>query len=171
MKNHLGWLIAVGLFLLSGASLWASDIAACAAAPLPQGTYRVSSPFGMRVHPLSEKWRMHWGVDLACPTRTPVTAVSGGVVTFAGPWGCYGNLVVVQHPGNVVTLYAHLSRVTVQRGWHVRQGDVIGAVGATGCVTGSHLHFELWEGGQSVNPLVRCAPLRVVKVRKSWPHS
>ena len=171
MKNHVRRLIAVGLFLLAGTCLWASDEAVCGAAPLPQGTYRVSSRFGMRVHPLSEKWRMHWGVDLACPTRTPVRAVSGGIVMFAGRWGCYGNLVVLQHPGNVATLYAHLSRMTVQRGWHVREGDVIGAVGATGCVTGSHLHFELWQGGQRVNPLARCSALRMPEGRKSWPHS
>ena len=171
MRNHVGRCIAVGLLLLASTCLWASDVAACGAAPLPQGSYRVSSRFGMRVSPLSEAWRMHWGVDLACPPGTPVSAVSDGIVVFAGRRSCYGKVVVLRHPGNVVTLYAHLSRVTVRRGWHVRKGDVIGAVGATGCVTGSHLHFELWQGRTRVNPLVRCAALRVPEVRKSWPHS
>jgi murein DD-endopeptidase MepM/ murein hydrolase activator NlpD len=125
----------------------------------------------MRVHPVSETWKMHWGVDLACPAGTPVSAVSDGTVVFAGRRGCYGKVVVLRHPGNVMTLYAHLSQVTVRRGWHVREGEVIGAVGATGCVTGSHLHFELWKGRQRVNPQVQCAALRVPEVKKSWPHS
>jgi len=171
MKNHSRRFIAVGLFLLAAASLRASDIAACGAAPLPQGTYRVSSRFGMRENPLSEAWRMHWGVDLACKAGTPVRAVSDGTVVFEGRRGCYGKVVVLRHLGNVVTLYAHLSQVTVRRGWQVREGEIIGAVGATGCVTGSHLHFELWKGRQRVNPLVRCAALRVMEVKKSWPHS
>lgn len=172
MKNHVRRFIALVLFLLVGACLWASDIAACGVAPLPQGTYRVSSRFGMRVHPLSETWRMHWGLDLACPTGTPVSAVNDGIVVFAGRRSCYGKVVVLLHPGDVVTLYAHLSQVTVRKGWHVRRGDVIGAVGTTGCITGSHLHFEMWKGRKRINPLLRCAALRVLpEVKKSWPHS
>jgi murein DD-endopeptidase MepM/ murein hydrolase activator NlpD len=171
MKQHVKQFITVALVVLAGTCAWASNIAACLAAPLPKGTYRVSSRFGMRLHPLSETWRMHWGVDLACPTGTPVSAVSDGIVIFAGRRSCYGKVVVLQHPGDVVTLYAHLSRITVRGGWHVRQGDVIGAVGATGCVTGSHLHFEMWKGQRRVNPLLRCAALRLPKVRKSWPRS
>jgi murein DD-endopeptidase MepM/ murein hydrolase activator NlpD len=171
MKNHLTRLITVAVFLLAAVNLRASDIPACGAAPLPRGTWRVSSRFGMRLHPISRAWQMHWGVDLASPRGTPVNAVGDGIVMFAGRWGCYGNVVVLQHSGDVVTLYAHLSRVAVQRGRHVRKDDVIGAVGATGCVTGSHLHFELWKGGQRVNPFARCATLRVAEVRKSWPHS
>jgi murein DD-endopeptidase MepM/ murein hydrolase activator NlpD len=97
--------------------------------------------------------------------------VGDGIVLFAGRWGCYGKVVVLRHSGDVVTLYAHLSQVKVLRGWSVRQGEVIGAVGATGCVTGSHLHFELWMRRQRVNPLAGCAALRVPEVRKSWPRS
>lgn len=171
MKNHLRRFIAVAFLLLAAASLRASDLPACNAAPLAQGTWRVSSRFGMRLHPLSEEWRMHWGVDLASTQGTPVIAVGDGIVVFAGRWGCYGKVVVLKHPGDVATLYAHLSQVKVQRGWRVRQGDVIGKVGATGCVTGSHLHFELWKGQRRVNPLARCAALRVKEVRNSWPHS
>lgn len=170
MNKYVVPCIAAGLFLFTGASLWASEIPACEAAPLPQRTWRVSSRFGMRVHPISHAWRMHWGIDLASPTGTPVNAVGDGIVMFAGRWGCYGNVVVLQHTGDIVTLYAHLSRVTVQQGGHVRKGDVIGSVGATGCVTGSHLHFELWKQGQRVDPLLRCTALRERERRKSWPH-
>lgn len=113
---------------------------------------------------------MHWGVDLACPMGTPVRAVGDGVVVFAGRAGCYGRVIVLRHPGDVVTLYAHLSHVIVQRGRGVREGELIGTVGATGCVTGSHLHFELWKGRQRVNPLAGCTALRVMEVRP-WPRS
>src|ERR1035441_4230694 len=126
--------------------------------PLPQDGYRVSSPFGMRVHPLARVRRMHWGVDLASPKGTPVR---GGVVVFAGRSGCYGKVVMLRHSGDVITLYAHLSRIAGLRpGMVVQQGDVIGLVGASGCVTGSHLHLEWWESGQRVNPVLRCAALR-----------
>jgi murein DD-endopeptidase MepM/ murein hydrolase activator NlpD len=171
MKNHVRGFIAVAVFLLAATNLRASDIPACGVAPLPKGIYQVSSRFGMRLHPLSKAWQMHRGVDLACPTGTPVSAVGDGIVLFAGRWGCYGKVVVLRHSGDVVTLYAHLSQVKVRRGWPVRQGEVIGAVGATGCVTGSHLHFELWMRSQRVNPLARCAALRVPEVKQSWPHS
>lgn len=167
MKTYVRGFIAASLFLLAAANLRASDIPACGTAPLAQGTWRVSSRFGMRLHPLDEIWRMHWGVDLASARGTPVTAVGDGVVVFAGRWGCYGKVVVLKHPGDVATLYAHLSQVKVRRGWRVRQGDVIGKVGATGCVTGNHLHFELWKGQRRVNPLVRCAALRAAEVKKS----
>lgn len=125
--------------------------------PLPQESFRVSSPFGMRVHPLAHVRRMHWGVDLASPQGAPVHAARGGVVVFAGRSGCYGKMLMLRHSGDVVTLYAHLSRIAGLRpGMSVRQGDVIGLVGASGCVTGSHLHFEWWEAGRRVNPAVRC---------------
>lgn len=136
--------------------------------PLPQEGFRVSSPFGMRVHPLAGVRRMHWGVDLASPKGTPVHAVRGGVVVFAGRSGCYGKVVMLRHSGDVITLYAHLSRIAgLHPGMVVREGDVIGLVGATGCVTGSHLHFEWWEAGQRVNPALRCAALlRQVKRKR-----
>jgi hypothetical protein len=135
--------------------------------PLPQEGFRVSSPFGMRVHPLAHVRRMHWGVDLASPKGTPVHAVRGGVVIFAGGSGCYGKVVILRHSGDVITLYAHLSRIAGLRpGMIARQGDVVGLVGATGCVTGSHLHFEWWESGRRVNPALRCAALRPRVKRK-----
>ena len=154
------------LFLLPWGTLRAES-GSCGL-PLPQEGFRVSSPFGMRVHPLAGVRRMHWGIDLASPKGTPVHAVRGGVVVFAGRSGCYGKVLMLRHSGDVITLYAHLSRIAGLRpGMVVRQGDVIGLVGASGCVTGSHLHFEWWEAGRRVNPAVRCAALlRQVKRKR-----
>jgi murein DD-endopeptidase MepM/ murein hydrolase activator NlpD len=154
---------AAGLFLLAGAAMRAGNTGGCAL-PLPQNTYWISSPYGMRVHPLAGVRRMHNGVDLACPRGTRVHAISGGVVAFAGRWGCYGEALVIRHPGDVMTLYAHLSRIApgLRRGVTVLQGEVIGLSGATGCVTGSHLHFEVWKAGKRVNPMT-CAVLRLAR--------
>lgn len=104
MKNQICRFIAVACLLLAAANMHASDSSACGTLPLAQGSYRVSSRFGMRLHPLSEEWRMHWGVDLASAKGTPVIAVGDGIVVFAGRWGCYGKVVVLRHPGDVATL-------------------------------------------------------------------
>jgi len=129
--------------------------------PLPQGSYRVSSPYGMRVHPISGVRRIHWGSDLASPVGTPVYAMRDGVVVLAGRCGCYGNVLVVVDSGNVVTLYAHLSRFAagLRPGVAVKLGEFIGRVGATGCVTGPHLHFEVWNAGKRINPETACESL------------
>jgi murein DD-endopeptidase MepM/ murein hydrolase activator NlpD len=167
MKKCYVNLLGAAMCLLPWASLRAGQLGACDAAPVPQGIYRVSSRYGMRVHPLDGLRRMHYGLDLACHTGTPVRVVSGGVVAFAGRWGCYGKVVVVRHPGNVLTLYAHLSALAagLRPGVALRQGEIIGLVGATGCVTGPHLHFELQEAGRRINPMLVCASLRVPSLR------
>jgi murein DD-endopeptidase MepM/ murein hydrolase activator NlpD len=165
-KSYVKPLIVAALWLLPS-SLKASDSGACYAAPLPQGAYRVSSPFGMRVHPLAHVWRMHWGVDLACPRGTPVSAVRDGVVLFAGrSQSCYGNVIFLEHANGIVTVYAHLSRIKVslRRGVFVKEAEVIGAVGATGCTDGgNHLHFEVWQQQRRINPVLICALLRVTR--------
>jgi murein DD-endopeptidase MepM/ murein hydrolase activator NlpD len=171
LRNYLKPLIAAMLLLLPCASLKANG--ACDAAPLPEGSYRLSSPFGMRVHPIDHVWRMHYGLDLACPRGTRVSAVADGVVLFAGSWGCYGKLVILGHPGDVITVYAHLSRIKagLRRGVCVKAGQVIGLTGATGCVTGPHLHIEVWTGKERrrVNPAFICAALPVTrKGVKPW---
>lgn len=98
----------------------------------------------------------HPGVDFDGATGDQVVAAGTGTVTLAGPapagYSGYGILVVVDHGGGVQTLYAHLSRTTVRRGMAVRAGEPIGAIGTTGVVTGSHLHFEVRRGGVAVNP-------------------
>ncbi|HEX4231152.1 MAG TPA: M23 family metallopeptidase [Bryobacteraceae bacterium] len=161
-KRILKNIIAVGLFLMPCAFVKAGDTGACDSAPLPQGSYRMSSPFGMRLHPIQKVWRMHEGIDLAADAGTPVSVVSDGIVIIAGPWGCYGNAVVVVHRGDIVTLYAHLSRIAVRKGKYVRKCQIIGNVGATGCVTGAHLHFEVWKGKglRRINPAVLLAARR-----------
>lgn len=119
----------------------------------PVAFSRVTSGFAMRFHPVLQSWRRHLGVDYAAPSGTPVRAVGEGVVDFAGWQNGYGNIVIVQHPGERETRYAHLSRIDARRGQRVEQGDSIGAVGATGWATGPHLHFEFRVRGEHVNPV------------------
>jgi murein DD-endopeptidase MepM/ murein hydrolase activator NlpD len=119
---------------------------------------RVSSGFGLRVHPIAKAWRAHQGIDYAAPTGTRVRAVGGAVVEYAGPRGGYGNTVILRHPGQYSTVYAHLSRIAVKRGARVEQNDTIGFVGKTGWATGPHLHYEFRINGQSRNPMSIAMP-------------
>lgn len=119
----------------------------------PLAFSRVTSGFAMRFHPILQTWRAHLGVDFGAPTGTPVRTVGDGVVSFAGRQNGYGNVVQVQHSGDRTTVYAHLSRIDVQRGQRVEQGARIGAVGATGWATGPHLHFEFKYGNRQVDPM------------------
>lgn len=114
---------------------------------------RVSSGYGLRFHPISGLQKPHLGVDYAAPTGTPVRTIGDGVVSFAGWQNGYGNIIEVQHKGNQLTKYAHLSRIDVRTGQKVSQGDFIGAVGSTGHSTGPHLHFEFRENGVPQDPL------------------
>lgn len=120
---------------------------------------RISSNFNPnRRHPVLNTIRAHRGVDYAAPTGTPVIASGDGKVITRGVDGGYGNAVVLQHGGNVTTLYGHLSRFGSQRiGSRVKQGEVIGYVGRTGLATGPHLHYEYRVGGIHKNP--RTVPL------------
>jgi len=119
---------------------------------------RVSSGFGLRVHPIAKAWRAHQGIDYAAPTGTRVRAVGGAVVEYAGPRGGYGNTIILRHPGQYSTVYAHLSRIAVKRGARVEQNDTIGFVGQTGWATGPHLHYEFRINGQSRNPMSIAMP-------------
>lgn len=112
---------------------------------------RLSSSFGMRRHPILGRWRNHLGVDYAARPGTPVRATADGVVTFVGRDGGYGNAVRIRHANRYSTTYAHLSRFSVRRGQRVRQGQVIGRVGATGLANGPHVHYELRRGGLALN--------------------
>lgn len=120
--------------------------------PAPLEHSRVTSGFKMRFHPVLKQWRQHLGTDYGAPHGTPVRTVGEGVVTFAGVQGGYGNVVIVQHNGDRETRYAHLSRINVRKGQTVSQGQLIGAVGATGWATGPHLHFEFRVRDQHVDP-------------------
>jgi len=116
---------------------------------------RLSSGFGMRHHPILGYTKMHRGVDFAVPSGTPIMAAGDGVVRDAGWHGDYGNLVVLRHNGTFETAYAHMSHVAsgLHRGQRVRQGQVIGYVGASGRATGPHLHYEVRIRGEATNPM------------------
>jgi len=115
---------------------------------------RVSSNFNpRRRHPLLNTIRAHRGTDYAAPTGTPVQAAGDGTIIARGANGSYGNRIEIQHGDNITTLYAHLSRYGNYRvGDRVRQGDLIGYVGATGGATGPHLHYEYRKGGVHQDP-------------------
>ena len=120
----------------------------------PMEFSRMSSGFKMRFHPILQTWRAHLGVDYAAPTGTAVRSVGDGVVEFAGAQGGFGNVVFINHRSGHTTVYAHLSRIGVQRGARVSQGQTIGQVGATGWATGPHLHFEFRVNGHHQDPTV-----------------
>lgn len=113
---------------------------------------RVTSTFGMRMHPLLGFMRMHKGMDIGAPYGAPILAAVDGVVAFAGRSGGYGNFIKLVHPGGLASGYGHMSRFAVSAGQRVRRGQVIGYVGSTGMSTGPHLHWEVWKNGQPVNP-------------------
>jgi murein DD-endopeptidase MepM/ murein hydrolase activator NlpD len=118
--------------------------------PLPDGTYEIGTPFGQS----GSMWStgFHTGQDFPAPVGTPVRAATSGVVQIEHPaWA--GNLVRVDHGNGLETLYAHLSRIDVADGQQVSAGQQIGAVGTEGNSTGPHLHFEVWLGGDPVNPM------------------
>lgn len=114
----------------------------------------VTSGFGMRRHPVLGFSRVHHGIDFAAPRGTPVFAAADGRVEQVGRNGGYGLAVRLRHPAGYETLYGHLSAFArgLRRGQQVRQGEVIGRVGSTGLSTGPHLHYEVAQDGQSVNP-------------------
>lgn len=114
---------------------------------------RISSPFGMRFHPILGYWRMHKGIDVACAFGSPVYAVIDGTVNYAGFKGGYGQFVGIQSSsGAIGTGYAHLSRVLVRPGAHVARGEMVAYSGSSGLSTGPHLHFETYRNGVTVNP-------------------
>lgn len=111
-----------------------------------------TSRFGPRTDPITGEHRLHDGVDFPAPEGAPIRAALPGVVSYAGPKGGYGNVVIVDHADGSQTLYAHQSRVGASVGQTVQAGEVIGFVGSTGRSTGPHLHFELRRDGQAVDP-------------------
>lgn len=114
---------------------------------------RITSRYGMRLHPILGYSRMHQGIDFGAPMGTPVMAAGSGTVVGAGWKGGYGKYVLVRHGSGYETAYGHLSRITVKKGAHVRQGQTIAFVGMTGTATGPHLHYEIRINHAQVNPL------------------
>ena len=118
-----------------------------------KASYRFTSSFGYRNDPKNGSRRMHSGVDFAGPVGTPLYSTGDGVVTHAGWQSGYGRLVKIEHQFGIETRYAHLSKLRVKVGQRVSRGDRIGDMGASGRVTGPHLHYEVRVGGQAVNPM------------------
>ena len=116
-------------------------------------SYYVTSTFGMRLHPILGYTRMHYGIDIGASYGTKIYASDGGVVITSEESYSYGNYVMIAHGNGRYTLYAHMSQRLVSVDDVVAQGDVIGYVGATGYATGPHIHFEIYENDERVDPL------------------
>lgn len=114
---------------------------------------RITSGFGVRVHPILRFARFHRGIDFGAGYGAPIVAASDGQVTAAGWSGGYGRQVRIAHGGGIVTTYSHMSRTVAEPGSFVRQGQLIGYVGSSGLSTGPHLHYEVHRNGTPVNPL------------------
>ena len=114
---------------------------------------RLSSPFGMRKHPIDGFNKMHRGTDFAAPTGTPIMASGDGIIKKAGWCGGGGNCVKIRHNSTYQTVYAHMSKFArgIKPGVRVKQGQTIGYVGSTGKSTGPHLHYEVIVNGKKVN--------------------
>lgn len=122
---------------------------------------RISSSFSAgRYHPILQRIKAHRGVDMAAPTGTRVKASGDGRVAFMGKKGGYGNVVVLNHPNGISTVYGHLSRFSdaIRKGDAVNQGDIIGYVGMTGLATGPHLHYEFLVNGNHRDPMKVALP-------------
>ncbi len=114
---------------------------------------RVMSPFGTRVHPTFKTKTVHTGIDIDGKRGDPVGAAAAGEVLFAGWLRGYGQIVVLDHGGDLTTVYAHLSKISVAEGDRVTVGQTIGLVGDTGVATGHHLHFEVRVNGEARDPM------------------
>jgi murein DD-endopeptidase MepM/ murein hydrolase activator NlpD len=133
---------------------------------------RLMGGYGVRSDPFSGEGAMHTGVDISAPQGTAVRVTADGIVIHAGWNGGYGRCVIVDHGNNYQTWYAHLSRMDVIEGQEIRQGEVLGAVGATGRATGAHLHYEVRIGSTPVNPyrfLARAATVNTAAAATEFP--
>jgi murein DD-endopeptidase MepM/ murein hydrolase activator NlpD len=113
---------------------------------------RITSDFGMRLHPIFKRYRKHPGIDFSAKPGTPIYATADGVVKLAKSNGGYGNCVFIDHLYGFESRYGHMQKILVRRGQRVKRGDKIGLVGKTGVATAPHLHFEVHYKGKEVNP-------------------
>lgn len=123
----------------------------------PLTTFRVTSNYGYRIHPIFKSRTFHSGIDLGAAAGTPIYAANSGKVIYSGWYGGYGKVVIIDHGKinnqSTSTLYAHMSSIGTSLGEYVVKGQKIGNVGSTGYSTGPHLHFEVRKNGQTQNPL------------------
>ena len=113
---------------------------------------RITSEYGMRLHPIFKRYRKHPGVDFAAKMGTPIYAAADGVVKLARYNGGYGNCVFIDHLYGFETRYGHMEKILVRAGQRVKRGEKIGLVGKSGIATAPHLHFEVHYKGKEVNP-------------------
>jgi murein DD-endopeptidase MepM/ murein hydrolase activator NlpD len=142
----------------SGRSAWIDAADADRPAPVESGMMMpaagpITSYFGNRYHPILHFTRFHAGVDIGAGWGSPIVAAGDGQVVGAGWAGGYGREVRIAHGGGLVSLYGHMSQILAEPGSFVRRGQLIGYVGSSGLSTGPHLHFEVRQSGQPVNPL------------------
>ena len=115
--------------------------------------WRLTSRFGPRKDPFTGVASSHTGIDMACPTGTPIRAAMSGTVVYAGWSNIFGNYVIIDHGNGYQTLYGHMSKITAKKGQRVDQSTRIGLVGSTGYSTGPHLHFTVYKNNKLVDPL------------------
>ena len=125
--------------------------------PTP-GYTTITSQFGMRTHPITGIYKLHSGTDIGAPYGANFLAANDGVVVKAGYNNAYGNMVMIDHGGGVITLYAHGSSIEVSEGDIVKQGQTVLKVGMTGYATGPHAHFEIRMNGEYLNPMDYISP-------------
>ena len=118
-----------------------------------QAGWHLSSRFGPRKDPFTGVASNHTGIDMACPTGTPIRAAMSGCVVYVGWSNIFGNYAIVNHGNGYQTLYGHMSKVLAKKGQRVDQNTKIGLVGSTGYSTGPHLHFTVYKNGNLVDPL------------------
>ncbi len=119
----------------------------------PTSYKRISSPFGKRTHPITRRYQMHKGVDLAAPKMTPIYATADGIVVYADRMSGYGNFIKINHQSGYKSAYAHLHKIKVDKNESVKKGDIIGYVGSTGRSTGDHLHYEIYYKENLTDPV------------------
>ena len=113
---------------------------------------KITSGYGMRKHPMSNNMQFHTGIDIGANVGVPFHATADGIVVYSGNGGAYGNMIIIRHQDGYLSVYAHASNLLVKKDQFVKQGQRIGSVGATGMVTGPHLHFEVKKYNQGMNP-------------------
>ena len=118
----------------------------------PMKYYYISSKYGKRKHPVTKKWAMHHGIDLAGTWQEKVRATADGTVISSGWEGSFGRVVRVQHRFGIETVYAHLARLNVKKGDYITSGDIVGSMGSSGRSDGAHLHYEIRVNNKSKNP-------------------
>ncbi|WP_158238295.1 M23 family metallopeptidase [Pollutimonas nitritireducens] len=123
--------------------------------PIKGAETKISSNFGLRLHPVLNKPIAHSGVDYSAPKGTPIRTTANGTIAFIGRKKGYGKVIIIEHAANFSTLYAHQSRFAkgLKKGVAVAKGKTIGYVGSTGMVTGNNLHYEVRMDDQPINPL------------------